>query len=235
MLKIIEKNQISLNMLRITLQGEQLNNISWKPGCYVKLKVNDTSGQKTRTYTARSYDPDNQTISIDFAIHQPAGPATRWALDSQIGDEVELRGPGHLRADPTKGDWHLFSADMSAMPAAISIIESLPHDAKGYAFLEILDEQDKQEFSAPEGIDIQWLIHSNPKENSAQQLDAIKGIKHLEGTPNVFVAGEMNTIKKIKKYFNEEKRFSDSPKYISSYWKTGSNEEGHKLAKMMPW
>ena len=132
-----------------------------------------------------------------------------------------------------RGGWYLFAADMAALPAAISAIESLPSDAKGYAFLEITDEQDKQEFSSPSGIEIQWLLHPNPKEKSAQQLAAIQSIEPLEGIPNVFVAGELSTIREIKAYIKGEDRFKNAYTYISSYWKIGVSEEKHKLAKMM--
>ena len=233
MLRVIEKNQVSLNMLRITLEGEQLDNISWKPGCYIKLSIPSGEKRKMRTYTVRSYDSTRQTLDVDFAIHQPAGPATRWALEANIGEEIEIRGPGHLKMDTAIGDWYLFAADMAALPAAISAIESLPSHAKGYAFLEITDEQDKQEFSSPSGLEIQWLLHPNPKEKSDQQLNAIKSIESLEGIPNIFVAGELSTIREIKAYIKGEVKFKNAYTYISSYWKIGASEEKHKLAKMM--
>jgi len=233
MLTVVNKNEISQNMLRITLQGEQLKNISWQPGCYVKLKVPDATNYKMRTYTVRSYDSNKQTLDIDFAIHQPAGPATSWALDVKVGDEIELKGPGTLKIDSSVGDWYLFAADMSALPAAISVIETLPADAKGYAFFEVMDELDKQEFSAPKGIEVKWLIHPHPKEKSSQQLNAIKAIKFLEGTPNVFVAGELSTIREIKHFIKEKEEFKDAISYISSYWKIGLKEEEHKQAKRL--
>ncbi|MEM8897045.1 MAG: siderophore-interacting protein [Bacteroidota bacterium] len=233
MLTVVEKKQVTLNMLRITLQGDQLENISWKPGCYIKLSIPNGEKRKMRTYTARSYDSVRKTLDVDFAIHQPAGPATRWALDAEIGDVIEIRGPGHLKMDMTKGDWYLFAADMAALPAAISAIESLPSHAKGYAFLEITDEQDKQEFSSPSGLEIQWLIHPHPKEKSTQQLASLQSIEPLAGTPNIFVAGELSTIREIKAYIKGEAKYKNASTYISSYWKIGVSEEKHKLAKMM--
>ena len=74
MLRVIDKTHLTPNMLRITLQGAQLENIPWQPGCYVKLQVPDEARPKMRTYTARSYDAATQSLAIDFAIHQPAGP-----------------------------------------------------------------------------------------------------------------------------------------------------------------
>ena len=235
-LTVTAKEAVSLNMLSIVLQGEDLDpDTLWQPGCYVKLLIPDSSDPggkaRARTYTARSFDPQRKTITIEFAIHHPAGPATQWALDAQVGDQIGLKGPGMLKIDPTRGDWHLFAADMSALPAAISVMESLPAYAKGYAFLEITNAADQQRLNIPEGIAVQWLIHPNPKVKSTQQLEAIKQVAILAGVPNVFVAGELSTIREIKDYLVNEDSYDSAYAYISSYWKIGLKEEEHKLAK----
>ena len=235
-LTVAEKSYVSPNMLRIILTGKELDeSLAWHPGSYVKLMIPHSSEAgdkpKIRTYTARSFDPQTRTISIDFAIHQPAGPATSWALNTQQRDEIEVMGHGQLKADPTKGDWYIFAADMAALPAAISVMESLEPDAKGYAFLEITTEEDKQKLAIPEGIEVRWLIHPHPEVRSSQQLEAIKGLAHMKGTPNVFVAGELGTIREIKHHIKNDVRFSGAFLYISSYWKIGLKEEEHKIAK----
>ncbi|MEO1713247.1 MAG: siderophore-interacting protein [Bacteroidota bacterium] len=233
MFTVVNKQQVTTNMLRLTLHGEQLEHVTWQPGCYVKLRVPNGAITKTRTYTVRSLDTQAKTMDIDFAIHRPAGPATSWALNTKIGDSIELRGPGNLRMDSTSGDWYLFVADMSALPAAISIIETLPPNAKGIAFFEVMSEEDKQDFTAPPGIKINWFIHPDPTARSPHQINAIKSISPFEGTPNVFVAGEMSTIKEIKKYLNQEELYKDAFRYVSSYWKIGASEEVHKMVKRL--
>ncbi len=235
MLVVKKREYVTKNMLRITLNGENLNEkFLWTPGCYVKLVIpNSEEKPKVRTYTVKSHDPKNKTIEIDFAIHLPAGPATSWAVESNIGDEIAAMGPGRLKVDVSVGDWYLFAADMAALPAAISAIESLKPTAKGYAFLEITNEEDKQDFSIPSGIELTWLMHPKPNQLSKQQLEAIKKIDVLEGKANIFVAGELETIREIKSYINEDSRFDNAHKYVSSYWKIGAKEEEHKKAKMM--
>ncbi|MDQ7918690.1 siderophore-interacting protein [Mesonia sp. MT50] len=236
-LQVIYKEQISLHMIRLKLYGKHINeNIQWQPGCYVKLVIPNALSSdekpKLRTYTAKSYNPNEKVFTIDFAIHQPAGPATDWAINASVGDEIDLLGPGELKINSAEGDWYVFAADMSALPAAISVMESLSADAKGYALLEIMDEGDKQNISIPKNIEVQWFIHPNPTIKSNQQLDALKIIKHLEGVPNIFVAGELSTIREIKSYLQGEERFNNAITYISSYWKIGLKEEEHKHAKM---
>ncbi|QTY27879.1 siderophore-interacting protein [Flavobacterium sp. CS20] len=70
-------------MLRIDFEISQSNSaIVFKPGCYVKLHllVTNRKKPKVRTYTLKNYDEVNKILTIDFALHQPAGIATNWAM-----------------------------------------------------------------------------------------------------------------------------------------------------------
>ena len=234
--KVLSRTPLSSHFLRLQLQGPLA---SWTcyPGAYVKLLLPgakpNAEGQmknKVRTYTIRSLDREREVLTIDFALHQPAGPATQWALNAQVGDSIELKGPGNLKFDPAGGDWYLFAADMAALPAALAVMESLDPAAQGFAILEITDEQDQQDLAIPEGIEVTWLIHPHPESSSQQQLNAIKNLKFPEGEPNIFVAGELGTIREIKQYL-QEKELPGPNTYISSYWKIGAREEEHKEAK----
>ena len=81
--RVIKKTQLTKNMLRIDFEISQSNSaIVFKPGCYVKLHlpVANRKKLKVRTYTLKNYDEVNKILTIDFALHQPAGIATNWAM-----------------------------------------------------------------------------------------------------------------------------------------------------------
>jgi len=81
--RVIKKTQLTKNMLRIDFEISQSNSaIVFKPGCYVKLHlpVANRKKPKVRTYTLKNYDEVNKILTIDFALHQPAGIATNWAM-----------------------------------------------------------------------------------------------------------------------------------------------------------
>lgn len=46
-----------------------------------------------RSYTLRGLRRDPDEIDIDFVLHEPAGPASRWASRAGAGDRVVLLGP----------------------------------------------------------------------------------------------------------------------------------------------
>ncbi|MDW3190911.1 MAG: SIP domain-containing protein [Cytophagales bacterium] len=124
----------------------------------------------------------------------------------------------------------MIAADMAALPAAISVLESLGAEAKGHAVFEITDPADQQVLNIPEGISVTWLLHQHPDQQSNQQLNTIKRLSFPVGAPNIFVAGELSTIREIKDYFMEQSLMNDHS-YISSYWKIGAKDEEHKVAK----
>ncbi len=243
MIKITKKltvkssEYVTPNMKRIVFKSDDLKQLSSDQNVfYAKLKVPPLSKSilnknKVRTYTIRHFDNTTKEMTVDFAVHEPFGPATNWAVKAQVGDEISMMGPGQKKINTTIDGWYLFAADMSALPAALAAIENLPKSATGEAFLEVTSEEDIQKMSKPEGLNIHWLIHKEPRKLSDQQLDSIKKIV-IPNLPNVFVAGELNTIRKIKEYLKQNANVVNSNNvYISSYWKIGKSDEEHRRAK----
>lgn len=225
------------NMKRIVFTSNDLKELSSDQNVYyIKLIVPSVIKSilikpKVRTYTIRHFDNTTSEMIVDFAIHEPFGPATSWAVEAKVGDQVSIKGPGIKKINTTIDGWYLFAADMSALPAAIAAIENLPKSATGEAFLEVTSQEDIQKMAKPEGLNIHWLIHKEPKKISDKQLESIQKIE-IPDSPNIFVAGELNTIKKIKEYLKNNARVINSNNvYISSYWKIGKSDEEHKRAK----
>ncbi|MEM6644430.1 MAG: siderophore-interacting protein [Bacteroidota bacterium] len=229
---------LSPNMRRITFEGEHLKQLSTESdGAYVKLQVPSIAadrgkGPKMRPYTIRKVLESRGEIFIDFALHEPAGPATAWALQAKVGDEIGMKGPGPKRFNDSNEGWYLFAADMSAIPAAIASIERLPAKSTGIAFFEIVDKKDMQEVAKPAGVSIQWIINEDPHKENDKQLSSIRALEIPED-PNVFVAGENSTVRKIKEHLMKDAHFQTAKNvYMSSFWKVGKVEEDHKIVKV---
>lgn len=235
-IKVKSNKYVTPNMKRIVFEGSDIQQFSSDyNGAYVKLVVpveskGFFSKTKVRPYTIRSIDNVTKELTMDFAIHKPAGPATNWALNAAVGDEISFMGPGPKKFQTSIEGWYLFAADMSAMPAAIAAIEELPKNSIGEVFFEIISKEDVQEFDKPAGVNIHWLIHKENSDN--EQLEEIQKLE-IPDLANVFVAGEIDTVKQIKQYLlNDTKVKNANNVYISSYWKIGKTEEEHKRAKM---
>ena len=106
--------------------------------------------------------------------------------------------------------------------------KTLPENAKGHAVIQINSAADKQELEAPEGIKIIWLIEEQTSETLSQ---AVRSLTWLDGQVSVWTACEFESMRELRQYFRNEKEVAKENIYISSYWKRGVSEDGHKVIK----
>ncbi len=235
-LTVTRNESLTPHMRRILLAGDALADFpDDQESGYVKLVLNGDSDGKPllRSYTIRAFDPQARQLTLDFVDHGDAGPASAWARRVMVGDTATVRGPGEKKLADPRADWFLLAGDMSALPALAVNLEQLPRDARGYAVIEVLSEEDRQEIDAPEGIDLHWIVNPDNEQENTVLADAIRSLDWLPGTPYPWFAGEFNTMRLVRRYFRDEKGIDKRAMYVSSYWKIGDTDEGMKLAKRM--
>lgn len=232
---------ITPNMQRLTLQGEALGQFPADcEGSYIKLlfnqngstdlqSVSEDNRPLMRTYTIRRYHPEKCSIEVDFVRHitqdLQCGFAARWAMAAQKGDTISIVGPGSISNLNTDADWFFMAADMTALPALSAKIRTLPEEAKGYAVISVLSAADIQPLHAPAGMELIWLTEG---QNLA---DAVRELTWLQGNAAVWCACEFDSMRALRQYFRNEKEVERENIYISSYWKQGVSEDGHKVIK----
>ncbi|MEF1309972.1 siderophore-interacting protein [Vibrio mytili] len=240
-LAVTHTERITPNMQRITLQGDALSHFPQDcEGSYIKLLFNQSGSTQLesvseedkpilRTYTIRRYDSQACTIEVDFVRHESndlqSGFAARWAIKAQPGDTISIVGPGSISNLNTDADWFFMAADMTALPALSAKIRTLPEDAKGYAVISVLSSSDIQPLHAPAGMELIWLTEGQPLAESVREL------KWQDGTAAVWCACEFDSMRALRQYFRNEKEVERENIYISSYWKNGISEDGHKVIK----
>jgi len=155
------------------------------------LALPEDERPRMRTYTIRSIEGDGieKRLYVDFVLHPGAhGPGSDWAGAAKPGDEILVAGPklgepyGGIEWLPGDATRLLLVGDETAVPAIVSILESLPADATGSAFLEVPVADDVQKVSAPEGLQVSWL----PREGApvgGPALAAVGGLLGFEATP----------------------------------------------------
>jgi len=248
-LTVVDKQPISPNMQSIVLGGEALNDFpTGFEGGYIKLNLSEVAKSNNelvyervqalnakkpvmRSYTIRQFDPAAGKLTLNFMNHGDGGPACAWSSHCTIGDNITIGGPGAVKRVDNDADWFFIAGDMTALPAISVNLEQLPKEAKGYAVLEIIDEQDKQTIKRPTGIEVHWVINPHPERSNTLLADTVKNLPWLEGRPNIWVASEFETMRNLRRYFKQERLVDREDIYISSYWKMGTTDEGNKIAK----
>ena len=231
-LTVLGSNYVTPNMFRVTLGGPGLTGFPKdQESAYVKLILaqGDKAPSLTRTYTISAQRDDE--IDLDFVLHAGTSPATSWALAAQPGDQILVGGPGPKKLINSEADWFFLAGDMTALPAITTNLASLDKNAQGYAVIQVKEESDIQPIQCPAGMALHWVIKPDPNSDDSSLLETIKDLPWLSGEVAVWAACEFHSMRMLRKYFKFERQIPKDKLYVSSYWKIGSTEDQHKIAK----
>lgn len=260
LLTVIDSQQLTPNMQRISFQADDLSHFpADAEGGYIKLLFTENgdtdisqlpadSRPKMRTYTIRNLRRSLEQLDVDFVRHEHCvinktaiddraidhtvsehgGFAAAWSQSARIGDTISIAGPGEIKPINLNVDWYFLVADMTALPALAAQLKKLPQAATGYAVVEINHTDDKQTLIKPDGIEVVWVIANSTDTDLASQ---VQSLNWLSGVVSVWCACEFSTMRALRQYFRNEKAVDKDNLYISSYWKSGCTEDGHKIAK----
>jgi NADPH-dependent ferric siderophore reductase len=192
-----------------------------------------------RSYTLRGLRRDPDEIDIDFVLHEPAGPASRWAARARAGDRVQLLGPAvadnrAIRFRPPEDtDLVLLWGDETALPAVSAILEALPAGQRARVWLEVRDAGDIQDLATEADAEITWLVAGETgAECSPMALGALRGaqLPHAE-RPYVWIAGESGCVKELRRHFVRERGVDRRRVTFVGYWRQGMTEEQLRAAE----
>lgn len=166
---VTDVERISPTFARIELGGEDLADFGVDGPTYdqrIKLLFGSGQDRVMRTYTVREVRCGPRVV-VDFALHLDpdcCGPATRWAAAAAPGALVGIIAPrrgevfGGIEWSPGSAGRLLIAGDETAVPAISAILEQLPAQAGGSAYLEVPDAEDIQDVRAPAGFEVSWLV-----------------------------------------------------------------------------
>ncbi|MDH6450382.1 MULTISPECIES: siderophore-interacting protein [unclassified Streptomyces] len=192
-----------------------------------------------RSYTLRGLRRDPDEIDIDFVLHEPAGPASRWAARACAGDRVQLLGPAVAdnRAirfrPPTDTDLVVLWGDETALPAVSAILEALPAGQRARVWLEVHDAGDIQDLATEADAEITWLVaEKDGAESSPMALGALRDTPLPPAErPYVWIAGESGCVKELRRHFVRERGVDRRRVTFVGYWRQGMTEEQLRAAE----
>jgi len=186
-----------------------------------------------RSYTLRALRRDPDEIDIDFVLHEPAGPASRWASRASAGDRIVLLGPAvadnrAIRFRPPEDtDLVVVWGDETAVPAVSAIVEALPAGMRARAWLEVQHAGDIQDLPTGADAEVTWLVRANEgAEGSPMTLGALRAAQLPPAErPYVWIAGESGQVKALRRHFVGERGFDRRRVAFVGYWRQGLSEE----------
>nr|WP_315496137.1 siderophore-interacting protein [uncultured Rhodoferax sp.] len=247
-LQVSQVERLTPHLVRITLAGDDLDGfVSLGFDDHVKLFFPDpvtgalalpTVGPEgpvwpegtrptMRDYTPHHFDPVAHTLQIDFALHQPGGPATEWAAQAQVGQTLGVGGPRGSLIVPTGFDWHLLVGDDTALPAIARRLAELPAGARAEVLIEVEGPDDQIALPSAAALRVQWVHRRGA--GALPLLDALRRTAMPAGVFHSWIACESTQAKALRAYLTTECQANPQWVRASSYWRRGSADAHESL------
>ncbi|PTY36219.1 hypothetical protein BGP77_02600 [Saccharospirillum sp. MSK14-1] len=251
-LKVVERQRLSTNMLRIRFTGDSLADFPTDHnGAHIKLlfplpgqdepqlPVFTPSGIQwpsmdlkpiARTYSVRQFDAERQLLDVDFVDHGDTGPASSWARACKPGDRIGLAGPGGRWPMLSDTEHAILVADLSALPALYGILEAKPERPHAKVFVALESEEDR--LTPPTSANIEWHWFVGPYPGAFRQLQSeLEGHLRPSGSVCGWVAGERDLVLAARDFLTQQWQLSKANLYAVPYWRLAETEEDFHQAR----
>ncbi|QRK92749.1 SIP domain-containing protein [Saccharopolyspora erythraea] len=197
------------------------------------LEIPEDQRPWMRSYTIRSHDAGRDLVTIDFVLHDDAGPATRWALSAAPGDTIGVFGPSadYARRVPLSStiagsDLVLMAGDETALPAIGTLVESLPDGARAVAYLEVADSAEEQRLDTRADLTVHWLHRgATPPGRSTLLLDAVRAADIPAGSVFAWLAGEAGVVRTLRRHLVGERGMDKRAVDFAGYWRLALSQD----------
>lgn len=178
-------------------------------------------------------------MAVDFVVHGDTGLAGPWALAAKPGDVIGFLGPGGAWSPDAEASHHLYVGDESAYPAIAAGLDAMTPDAPCTVVLEVADASVHPPIREDmTNMNLVWVHRSQTNSYGDGLVEAVKntdipGLREGDSPEGlrVFVHGNANMIKDLRKYLLVEKGVDRRSASISGYWRPGQNEDAWQSTK----
>ena len=216
---IIYKQQISDSVYHIRLQSNSLKNVSYRPGCVLRVfcGIDAETGkrEKARSYSVWNFNRADQTIDIAVNTHS-YGLGSNWAKLCKAGDIVYFTWHrGNYTLDQT-GDQYLLIGDLCTLPHFYVINRHLPADKNVDSLIYFGKESDL--FPDIDGQQPLSFHHLpvDPTDAIIEKLSTF--FLQAAGRRIAYVGGDSRICLSVNRYFRQEIQKSDGQIRLKPFW-----------------
>ena len=221
-MQVVDVEDLGPRMRRIRLGAGAFSSFEYRAGQDVML-VLAQEGERplSRRYTIRDVDRARGLLELNVVLHGDVGPGARWVAGARPGARVNGVGPrGKIFINPDAA-WHLFLGDESAAPASLAMLEALPPQVPGTAYIEVADGADELPYRAGARQQVHWLHRGADSRAVGQSLlQALESAALPGGRGHVYIAGEVQMVAMLR---DAALRRGLEPEEVSAkaYWGRG--------------
>ncbi|UGT63659.1 ABC transporter ATP-binding protein/permease [Nocardia asteroides] len=139
---VLGTEQTTPRLLRVWLTAPTLfAEISVEPTAWLRFWFPDPAGSESefqRGYTIAEAEPETGRFAVDFVLHEPAGPASAWAMRVTGGETIEVTsfGSKNFSVGDDLPAGYLLVGDSASIPAINTILAAVPPQVAVEVYLE---------------------------------------------------------------------------------------------------
>jgi NADPH-dependent ferric siderophore reductase len=168
-----------------------------------------------RTFTPRHLRDGE--IDLDVVLHGDIG-ASGWAHAASVGEPAAISGPGRGYEIDADADPLLLFGDETAIPAIAQLLETIPHETRVVAHIEVARTDARLELPGHPNASLTW--HDLGGAAPGSTLLAAVEASEIGESARVWVAGEAAGMQRIRKHL-ATRDIDRSRTTVRGYWKVG--------------
>lgn len=217
--RVLSTEMVAPHMKRIRFHAPTaFDDIVMTAGTFVRGWFPEDGKEHQRGYTLIDIDEDAQEYSIDFLLHDPAGPAGQWAEHAKEGDELVVT-PFGVRLftvpDPAPAGY-LLVADVAGVPAIRELVSAIGPHIPVEVYIGIYRDDDRK-VPLPTGSNVR--IHWVPV---VEETAVARALETRDWSRwKAYLVSESGVLRHCKKRLMEEFGFPRGEIGGQAYWKQG--------------
>ncbi|MEZ0381634.1 ABC transporter ATP-binding protein/permease [Mycobacterium sp. pW045] len=222
---VLETSWITPHFIRIWMHSPTLfTEASVEPAAWLRFWFPDPDGSDTefqRAYTIAEGDVATGRFAIDMVLHEPAGPATRWARAVEPGTTiaaVSLMGSSRFEAPEADAQpaGYLLVGDSASIPGINGIIGTVAPEIPIELYLEQHHDED---LLIPLREHPRLRVHWVPRRDASSLAAAIEARDWSDWY--AWATPEAATLKALRTRLRDEFGFPKSELHAQAYWTAG--------------
>ncbi|WP_431313813.1 ABC transporter ATP-binding protein/permease [Mycobacterium avium] len=220
---VLETVRIAPHFVRVRMTSPTLfEDVDAEPAAWLRFWFPDPDGSKTefqRAYTISEADPAAGRFAVDVVLHDPAGPASRWARTVQPGATIAvmaLMDSSRFDVPDEQPAGYLLIGDSASIPGMNGIIGVVPDDVPIEMYLEQHHDDDTLiPIAVHPRLRVHWVARRDEKSLAAALESRDWSNWYAWATP------EATTLKHVRARLRDEFGFPKSEVHAQAYWSAG--------------